>query len=61
MSFTLPRVFSLENNDNNNLEKNKIFFISHLFFFFCHMGLSLALLAADQEKALPGLKRRRES
>lgn len=52
MSFTLPRVFSLENNNNKN---NLDFIFSPLFppsFFFCQVHLLLALLAADQEKAV---------
>lgn len=49
MSFTLPRVFRLENN-KNNLEKIKsFFFISP---HFCCVHLPLALLAADQAKAV---------
>lgn len=46
MSFLLPRVSRLENNNKNNSEKNKIFIVFPPLFFL----MPLAMLVADQEK-----------
>lgn len=55
MSFTLPRVFRLENNnEKNNLKKPKslLLFTPIFYFFFCHVHLPLAPLDAHQDKAV---------